>query len=266
MVTVRAPGCSLIPLQTAAPEAMCLPDPGTEYLEEPVKQGKFTGAGIGPGIGIAHETGNVLKRLIQDFDAPLVIDADAINLLSENKTWLNFLPAGCILTPHPGEFARLVGNIEDPFERTAEQLKFAARYNCFLILKGRFTAIACPDGQLFFNPTGNNGMSKAGAGDVLTGLITGLLAQGLGPMKAALLGVYLHGLAGDLCREETSAYGMTSGDLVEYLPATFSQSGNVKKMGALLRPVKVRLVRNNAVFIRDFPDHWSWNYIHAETL
>ena len=167
------------------------------------------------------ETGNVLKRLIQDFDAPLLLDADALNLLAENPTWLNFLPAGCILTPHIGEFSRLAGKTENPFERTKQQIEFARRYNCYLVLKGRFTAIACPDGQLFFNPTGNSGMAKAGSGDILTGLLCGLLAQGLSPMKATLLGVYLHGLAGDLCKEEHSAFGMQSGDLIDFLPAAF---------------------------------------------
>ncbi len=223
MVTVRAPECAVIPLQTAVPEAMVMADPGTEYLEEPVQTSRFTGIAIGPGIGREKETGNVLKRLIQDADSPLVIDADALNLLADNPTWLGFLPAGSILTPHPGEFARLVGKTASPFSRTQLQCEFAKRYNCFLVLKGRFTAIACPDGQLFFNPTGNNGMAKAGSGDVLTGILGGLLAQGLSPMKAALLGVYLHGLAGDLCKEDHSAYAMQSGDIVKYLAAAYRQ-------------------------------------------
>lgn len=221
MVTVRAPECSLLPLQTAVPEAMVMTDPGSHYLEEPVIQSRFTTIAAGPGIGMEKETGNVLKRLIQDFDTPLLLDADALNLLAENPTWLNFLPAGCILTPHIGEFSRLAGKTENPFERTKQQIEFARRYNCYLVLKGRFTAIACPDGQLFFNPTGNSGMAKAGSGDILTGLLCGLLAQGLSPMKATLLGVYLHGLAGDLCKEEHSAFGMQSGDLIDFLPAAF---------------------------------------------
>jgi NAD(P)H-hydrate epimerase len=221
LVTVRCPQCCTLPLQTAVPEAMCIEDGGENHLEEPVKSGPFSAIGIGPGIGTARETGNVLKRAIQDFDIPLVLDADALNLLSENPTWLNFLPAGSILTPHPGEFARLCGKVSDPFTRTQQQLDFAKRYNVYLVLKGKFTAIACPDGQLFFNPTGNHGMAKGGAGDMLTGLLTGLLAQGLAPMKTALLGVYVHGLAGDLCLNEISAYGMKTGDLIDYLPSAW---------------------------------------------
>lgn len=221
LVTVRCPRCSTLSLQGSLPEAMCWEDGGENYLEEPVKTGPYTAIGIGPGIGTARETGNVLKRLIQDTDVPLVLDADALNLLSENPTWLSFLPGETILTPHQKEFARLCGKTSDPFARTQQQLEFAKRYNCYVILKGRFTAIACPDGQLFFNPTGNHGMAKGGSGDILTGILTGLLAQGLSPMKTALLGVYLHGLAGDLCLSETSAYGMKSGDLVDYLPAAW---------------------------------------------
>lgn len=221
LVTVRCPQCSTLPLQSSLPEAMCWEDGGENYLEEPVKTGPHTAIGIGPGIGTARETGNVLKRIIQDTDVPLVLDADALNLLSDNPTWLSFLPGETILTPHPGEFARLCGKTSDPFARTLQQCEFAKRYNCYLILKGRFTAIACPDGQLFFNPTGNHGMAKGGSGDLLTGLLTGLLAQGVSPMKTALLGVYVHGLAGDLCLSETSAYGMKTGDLLDYLPAAW---------------------------------------------
>lgn len=221
LVTVRCPADSTQALQSAIPEAMCLPDPGTDYLEEPVRSGAYTAIAMGPGIGQARETGNVLKRVIQDFDVPLILDADALNLLSDHPTWLNFLPAGTLLTPHPGEFARLCGKTSDPFARTMLQKEFALRYNCYVLLKGKFTAIACPDGQLFFNPTGNNGMAKGGSGDILTGLLGGLLAQGVSPMKAALLGVYLHGLAGDLCRADSSAYGMKAGDLIDYLPAAW---------------------------------------------
>lgn len=221
LVTVRCPADSTLALQTAVPEAMCQPDPGADYLEEPVRSGSYTAIAMGPGIGQARETGNVLKRVIQDFDIPLVLDADALNLLSEHPTWLNFLPTGTLLTPHPGEFDRLCGKTADPFARTILQKEFAQRYSCYVILKGKFTAIACPDGQLFFNPTGNNGMAKGGSGDILTGLLGGLLAQGVSPMKTALVGVYLHGLAGDLCKADSSAYGMKAGDLIDYLPAAW---------------------------------------------
>lgn len=221
LVTVRTPKDCVIPLQTAAPEAMCSPDEHTHHITDIVKPEGFSAIGIGPGLGMDAQSGNVIKRLIQDYQSPMVLDADALNHLADHPTWLQFLPAGCILTPHLGEFNRLAGKIADPFERTKKQLEFAKKYNCYILLKGKYSALACPDGQLFFNPTGNHGMAKGGSGDVLTGLITGLLAQGLSPLKAALCGVYLHGLAGDICANETHPNSMTSGDIISFFADAF---------------------------------------------
>jgi len=221
LVTVRTPGSCVIPVQVNCPEAMCDPEPEDEYLDEVVKTEPYDAIGIGPGLGTSRQTGNVVKRVIQDHPGPLVIDADALNILSDNPTWLAFLPAGTILTPHPGEFARLAGKISDSFDRIKAQQDFAKKHNLFILLKGRFSTIACPDGQLYINPTGNHGMAKGGSGDALTGLITGLLASGLSPMRAVLTGAYVHGLAGDLCAKENHPVGMTSGDLVSYIPSAF---------------------------------------------
>jgi len=224
LVTVRTPASCVVAIQSAAPEAMVSVDPEDHHLGENLKAGTpFTAIGIGPGIGTGQQTGNVLKRIIQDFDAPMVLDADALNLIADNPTWMSFLPAGAIMTPHPGEFARLAGKISDPFERTRKQIELAKRYNCFIILKGKFSCIACPDGQLFFNPTGNNGMAKAGSGDVLTGLVTGLLAQGIAPMKAALAGTYIHGLAGDLAALQMHPASMTSRNLIDYFSMAYNE-------------------------------------------
>ena len=221
LVTVRTPKECALPIQIAAPEAMCNADEHAHYLTEIVKPEGYSAIGVGPGIGMDHQSGNVLKRLIQDYKSPMVLDADALNHLADNPTWLNFLPAGCILTPHLGEFNRLAGKIADPFERTKKQLEMAKKYNCYILLKGKYSALACPDGQLFFNPTGNHGMAKGGSGDVLTGLITGLLAQGLSPLKAALCGAYLHGLAGDFCAQKTHPNSMTSGDIISFFADAF---------------------------------------------
>lgn len=223
LVTVRTPGSCLIPVQTNCPEAMCDPDPEDAFLDEVVKTEAFDAIGAGPGIGTSRQTGNVLKRIIQDHPGPLVLDADALNILSENPTWLSFLPAGTILTPHPGEFARLAGRISDSFDRIKAQADLAKKHNLFVLLKGRFSTIACPDGQLYINPTGNHGMAKGGSGDALTGLITGMLASGCSPMRAVLSATYVHGLAGDLCARDSHPIGMTSGDLVSYLPAAFRE-------------------------------------------
>jgi NAD(P)H-hydrate epimerase len=141
-----------------------------------------------------------------------------VNLLAENKTWLAFLPPGSIFTPHMGEFRRLAGDYKDPFERMNAQREFSRKYHCYLILKGRYTFIACPDGTVIINTTGNAGMATAGAGDVLTGIITGLCAQELSPMAAAVSGVYIHGLAGDLCREIQGEQGIIAGDIIDQIP------------------------------------------------
>lgn len=223
LVTIRTPSLCVEAVQTIAPEAMCSPDSEPTYLTEIVKPEKFNSIGAGPGIGTDKQTGNVIKRILQDFEGPLVLDADAINLIADNPTWLSFLPTGTILTPHPGEFARLFGKINDPFARTEKQLEMAQRFNCYIILKGKFTSIACPDGQLYFNPTGNNGLAKGGSGDVLTGLITGLLAAGHSPMTAAITGVYVHGLAGDICSRENHPLSMTAGDLALYFTNAFRE-------------------------------------------
>ena len=223
LVTVRTPGSCLIPVQTNCPEAMCDPDAEEDFLDDVIKTERYDAIGAGPGIGTSKQTGNVLKRVIQDHPGPLVLDADALNILAENPTWLAFLPAGTILTPHPGEFARLAGKIADSFDRIQALRDMAKKHNIFVLLKGRFSTIACPDGQLYINPTGNHGMAKGGTGDALTGLITGLLASGLSQMRAVLAGAYIHGLAGDLCARDNHPIGMTSGDLVSYLPAAFRE-------------------------------------------
>jgi len=221
LVTVRTPKDCVLPIQIAAPEAMCSADKHSDFITDIVKPEGYSAIGIGSGIGMDTQSGNVLKRLIQDYKSPMVLDADALNHLADNPTWLNFLPAGCILTPHLGEFNRLAGKIADPFERTKKQLEMAKKYNCYILLKGKYSALACPDGQLFFNPTGNHGMAKGGSGDALTGLITGLLAQGLSPLKAALCGAYLHGLAGDFCAQKTHPNSMTSGDIISFFADAF---------------------------------------------
>ena len=223
LVTVNTAQACLTPIQTAVPEAMVEADKDENIITEFVKVEKYHVVGIGPGIGTDAQTAQVLKQMIQEFKSPMVFDADAINLLADNKTWLSFLPNGSILTPHIGEFRRLTGNYTNPFDRTDAQIELAKKLNCYVILKGKFTAIATPDGKVFFNPTGNPGMATAGSGDVLTGIICGLLAQGFVSGKAAIVGVYLHGLAGDLAAEELTTYSLNAGDIIDHLPKAFKQ-------------------------------------------
>jgi NAD(P)H-hydrate epimerase len=151
------------------------------------------------------------------------MDADAINILSQNPAWLELLPEGCILTPHPREFDRLAGESSDSYDRHLKQKEFAERYGIFVVLKGAHTGIASPDGRYWFNTTGNPGMATGGSGDVLTGLITGLLAQGFPPLDAAMAGVYLHGLSGDLAVEGSSEEALIAGDLILYMGEAFRE-------------------------------------------
>ena len=149
---------------------------------------------------------------------PLVLDADALNILSENPTWLSFLPGGSVLTPHPREFARLVGKFADDYERLEIARAFALKYQVYLVLKGAHTAIISPDGRIFFNSTGNPGMATAGSGDVLTGIILGWMAQGYTPLQSALAGVYIHGLAGDMAASRQGPESLIASDIVAHLP------------------------------------------------
>lgn len=218
LVTLRSPRCCVLPVQSAVPEAMVSEDPGEEFCDEPLRDPEYSVIAAGPGLGTVKATGNVLKRIFQDYKGPVVLDADALNLLSENKTWLSFMPPETILTPHPGEFKRLVDDIKDPFDRMKAQKEFSARYHCYIVLKGRYTMISCPDGTVIINPTGNPGMATAGAGDVLTGVITAFRAQGMTALASAVAGVYIHGLAGDLAKATCGERGMIASDISNHLP------------------------------------------------
>lgn len=223
LLTVHLPACGELPMQTAVPEAML----SCDVLEDTVssldfrKLEKYSAIGTGPGLGRSAGASQCLKQLLQFYRRPIVCDADALNLFSENPTWLEFLPAGSILTPHPGELERLIGRTVDATERLERTRNFAARHRCVCLVKGAYTAVVLPDGHVFFNTTGNPGMATAGSGDVLCGLILALLAQGYAPEHAAIAGVFLHGLAGDLALEFQSEESLCSGDLPDYFGAAF---------------------------------------------
>lgn len=217
LVTAHVPKCGLTILQTAIPEAMVDLNDGEKSIKGNPSVEAYNTIGIGPGIGTDKGAQQVLKNIIQNVKGPLVIDADGINILAENKTWLHFLPPGTIFTPHVGEFERLVGKTTSNFERLRVQREFAQKYQCYLILKGAHSSIACPDGEVYFNSTGNPGMATAGSGDVLTGVITGLLAQGYPQRQACVMGVYLHGLSGDLAAEHMGEMSLTARDIIYYI-------------------------------------------------
>ncbi len=209
-------------LQIAVPEAMLQLNDSEKIISGRIKTGpksetEFSAIGIGPGIGTEKETAQALKLLLNEFDGPIVLDADALNIISENKTWLAFLPKGTILTPHPGEFDRLTENHKTGFERLNSQRALALKHGIYIVLKGAHTSIACPDGSVFYNSSGNPGMATGGSGDVLTGIITGLRAQGYFPQAACILGVYLHGLSGDIAASVQSEHSLIASDIIEHL-------------------------------------------------
>ena len=223
LVSAHIPSCGYTIMQSAAPEAMVYADEEERIISSHVHLDPFQAIGIGPGIGLDKQTANILKLLIQQSAIPLVIDADALNILSQNKTWLSFLPKGSILTPHPKEFERLSGKKGNSYDRLEWQKEFSLKYGVYVVLKGAHTSVSCPGGEVFFNSSGNPGMAKGGTGDVLTGILTGLLAQGYVPQEAAVFGVYLHGLAGDIAARHMSMEAMTAGDLIAALGEAFHQ-------------------------------------------
>lgn len=208
LLSVKLPQSAWTPLQASLPEAMIHTDD---------KLDAFNAIGVGPGLGTSEEAQRLVRHLIQDAKVPLVMDADALNILSENKTWLSFLPAKTILTPHPKEFERLFGKTSNSFERLALQREMAVKRGIIIVLKGAHTSVAMPNGAVFFNSTGNPGMATAGSGDVLTGMILSLLAQRYTPEEAAVLGVYLHGLAGDLAASEIGQEALIASDITEHI-------------------------------------------------
>jgi len=225
LLTTQVPKCGYKILQTSVPEAMILVDEEEQEFSGIKDISKYNAIGIGPGIGTSEKAANGLKMLIQQASVNMVLDADALNILSENKTWLSFLKPETIITPHPGEFARLAGKSTTAFEAYNKQREFAVKYKLHVILKGAFTSIATPNGEIYFNSTGNPGMATAGSGDTLTGIILGLLAQGYLPAQAAILGVYIHGLAGDIAAQELGENALIAEDITNNLGKAFQYIG-----------------------------------------
>lgn len=223
LLTVHVPARGVEIMQASVPEAMVSIDSNSEIITEINAPDKINAIGIGPGIGTASETETVIKKLLNYAAAPIVFDADAINILANNKTWLSFLPANCILTPHVKEFDRLTETHASDFDRLNSARQFSMKHNCILILKGTFTLIAMPDGNCFFNSTGNAGLAKGGSGDTLTGIITGLMARGYTTPQAALLGVYIHGFAADLCLKKIHMESLLASDVINKLPKAFEK-------------------------------------------
>jgi NAD(P)H-hydrate epimerase len=224
LVTGLLPACGENIMQAAFPEAMVIADTESDFISEIPDLSTYSAIGIGPGIGKDTATGSALIEIfsqISQIQKPIVLDADALNIICQGKEWLRIIPANSILTPHIGEFDRLVGESISSYDRLKKALYLAANLNSIIVLKGLYTAICTPDQEIYFNSTGNSGMATAGSGDVLTGIITGLLAQNYSPMDAAKIGVYIHGLAGDIAIENSSQESLIAGDIIDNLGAAF---------------------------------------------
>lgn len=222
LLSVHVPQCGYGVLQTAVPEAMASVDDDASIFSTVPDAGRYDVLGIGPGLGQADRTRAALAKTLENFHKPVVLDADALNLLGANRALLGLVPPGSILTPHPKEFQRLTGSWKNDFERLEMQRQLASALRSVVILKGAHTAIATQD-RVYFNSTGNPGMATGGTGDVLTGILTGLLAQNYSPDEAAIMGVFLHGLAGDLARQEVGMDSLIASDLIQYLPRAFAK-------------------------------------------
>ncbi|WP_205503551.1 NAD(P)H-hydrate dehydratase [Rufibacter psychrotolerans] len=222
LLTVMVPQIGYQVLQTAVPEAMVLTDAHEHYLTGfPEEVGNYQCLGVGPGLGQAEASRLALEQLFRRKLPPLVLDADALNLLATDRLLRQQLPPDSILTPHPKEFERLTGPATDDFHRLQLLQSFCAEHHCYVVLKGAHTCIGTPAGEFYFNTTGNPGMATGGTGDVLTGILTGLRAQGYSALEACQLGVYLHGLAGDLAAKAEGETSLIASDLYKYLGAAF---------------------------------------------
>ena len=217
LLTAHLPKDALLPMQVYLPEAMTSIDESNTHCTKIDDIIPYTAIGVGPGIGKNEETVTLLKKIIQEATQPLVLDADALNIIAENPTWLSFLPDNTILTPHPKEFDRLFGKTCNSYERLELQRKMSVVHNIIIVQKGAHTAITFPNGTCFFNSTGNPGMATAGSGDVLTGMILSLLAQRYAPAEAALLGVFMHGKAGDVAAENMGMDSMIARDITRFI-------------------------------------------------
>jgi hydroxyethylthiazole kinase-like uncharacterized protein yjeF len=223
LTSLCIPGLGYDILQTSVPEALVQSGGSDEIFKDVPELSAFQAIACGPAIGQTTDTVEALHELILRAKVPVVLDADALTILSDHKDWLSHLPAGSIITPHPKEFDRLAGTSTDMYSRHLKQLKIAKKYKITVILKGAHTIISTPDGKSYINTTGNPGMATGGTGDVLTGLLVSLIAQGYNSRNASMIAVFIHGLAADLALETSSMEALIAGDIIENFGQVFRQ-------------------------------------------
>jgi NAD(P)H-hydrate epimerase len=202
---------------------MVVPDGNENLFSEAGDLSHYDAIGVGPGLGTHPDTRKAFKALLQHYRKPMVIDADALNMLSMNKEWMQFIPENSVLTPHPKEFERIAGETENSYIRLLKQAELSQKLKCTVVLKGANTSVTSADGRIAFNSTGNPGMATAGSGDVLTGIILSLLSQGYSSWLAATIGVYLHGLAGDLAAADSCFESIIASDIIKHIGIAFNE-------------------------------------------
>lgn len=222
LLTCQVPNKAEMLFQKAVPQAMVQLDPGRDHLSETFSLSPYSAIGVGPGIGLHPDTERFVQNLIRNALNPLILDADALNILAENKTWFSYFAQVPILTPHPGEFARL-SDVKSDQDQVAAAIQFAKKYNCILVLKGAPTVTVLPNGSCYFNSSGNVGLATGGSGDVLLGLITSLRAQGYGSAESAVLGVYIHGRAVEFALDLESEESVLATDLPKFFGNVFKE-------------------------------------------
>ncbi|NER08927.1 NAD(P)H-hydrate dehydratase [Muriicola jejuensis] len=222
LVTAFVPGCGYNPLQSALPEVMVMTGKDESELTEIRMPFTPSAVGIGMGMGTSKASIAAFRAFLESNTSPLVVDADGLNAISKDRSLLKLMPPGTVLTPHPGELERLIGPWKDDFEKLEMARKFVGEHHCLLVIKGAHTMVVSGT-KGYVNSTGNPGMATAGSGDVLTGVITGLLSQGYLPEEAALMGVYIHGRAGDLCLDSQSMESSIASDITAHIGAAFRE-------------------------------------------
>ena len=223
LLTIHAPKCAYEILQISLPEAMVSLDFHEYYFTRVKDLSPYKAIGIGCGISTQMLTANALEYVLKNVSTPLVLDADALNLMAVEQKLLKLLPKKSIITPHPKEFERLFGASINDFEMLILQIAKSKEYGIYIVLKRANTCITTPEGVCYFNDTGNPGMATAGSGDALTGIITGLLSQNYSPLEAAVLGVYVHGLAGDMAAKKLGHEALLAGYIIDNLGNAFSE-------------------------------------------
>ena len=218
LLTVHVPSCNNTIMQGAVPEAMTSIDNSECCFSDTIDTARYTAVGIGPGLGQSKESEAALLDLIDNCRVPMVLDADALNILARNPKYMQCLPQGSVITPHIGEFARLFGATDSSYVRLQAAQAYAMTFGVTIVLKGAHTVVVTQMGTFHFNSTGNPGMATGGCGDVLTGCILALLAQGYAAPDAARLAVFVHGLSGDIAAIDKGQTALVAGDVVDYLP------------------------------------------------